>query len=257
MRLKGKKAIITGAGSGIGRATAARFADEGAAVVCAGLNKADNEATAAEITSAGGQAVAIACDVTDDADVDDLIGASIKAFGHVDVIINNAGQAVIGAVHEIASEDWDRQLDVNLKSIYRTSKAIWPHFKKRGGGVILNTASIAGLIGTPGQASYAVSKAGVVMLTKCMALDGAGDNIRVNCVCPGWVPTPMVEYHKSQLDDPEAFEARLKKLHPLGLGDAKHIAAGFVYLASDEAAWVTGTELVIDGGLTCGLPNTD
>jgi len=257
MRLAGKKTIITGAGSGIGRATAVRFAEEGAAVVCAGLSNSDNEATASRIASSGGRAVAIACDVTDDAQVTDLIAASIGALGAIDIIVNNAGQAVIGAVDEVESEDWDRQLDVNLKSIYRTSKALWPQFKERGGGVILNTASIAGLIGTSGQVSYAVSKAGVVMLTKCMALDGAKDNIRVNCVCPGWVPTPMVEYHKSQLEDPDAFEARLKKLHPLGLGDTKYIAGGFVYLASDEAAWVTGTELVIDGGLICGLPNTN
>ncbi len=253
MRLQGKSAIITGAGSGIGKATAQRFAAEGAMVICAGLSKADNQATVAEIHAAGGRAEAIEADVSRDEDVANLVARAIAAVERVDILINNAGQAVIGTVEEVSSEDWDRQLDVNLKSIYRTSKAIWPHFKARGGGIILNTASIAGLIGTPGQVSYGVSKAGAVMITKCMALDGAKDNIRVNCVCPGWVPTPMVDYHMSQLDDPAAFQARIERLHPLGLGETQHIAAGFLFLASDEAHWITGIALPIDGGLTCGL----
>ncbi len=253
MRLSGKTAIITGAGSGIGKATALRFAEEGAVVVCAGLSKEDNETTVGEIEKFGRKAYAIKTDVTSDDDIGKLISQSISILKKVDVLINNAGQAVIGTVEEVSNEDWDRQLDVNLKSIYRASKTIWPHFREAGGGIIINTASIAGLIGTPGQASYGVSKAGCVMLTKCMALDGAKDNIRVNCICPGWVPTPMVDYHMSQLEEPQAFVNRLEKLHPLGLGDTKYIAAGFVYLASDEAGWITGTELTIDGGLTCGL----
>ncbi|MEE8171352.1 MAG: SDR family oxidoreductase [Alphaproteobacteria bacterium] len=253
MRLEGKSAIVTGAGSGIGKATACRFAEEGAIVICADLNREGNEATVTDNRAAGGRAEAVEADVTRDEDVANLIARSVSAVERVDILINNAGQAVIGTVEEVSSEDWDRQLDVNLKSIYRASKAIWPHFKAEGGGIILNTASIAGLIGIPGQVSYGVSKAGAVMITKCMALDGAKHNIRVNCVCPGWVPTPMVEYHKSQLDDPEAFQSRLERLHPLGLGEPAHIAAGFVFLASDEARWITGIALPIDGGLTCGI----
>ena len=144
-------------------------------------------------------------------------------------------------------------MDVNVTSIYRGAKAVWGHMRERGGGAILNTASVAGLIGTPGQVAYGTSKGAVVMLTKCLALDGAKDQIRVNCVCPGWVQTPMVDYHLSQLDDPEGFKERLARLHPLGVGDPAHIAAGFVYLASDEARWVTGIALTIDGGVSCGL----
>jgi len=257
VRLKGKTAIVTGAGSGIGQATALRFAEEGAAVVCADVDAGRNEAVAEEIRAGGGRAQAIKADVTSDDDVADLISGSISSLGHVDILINNAGQAVIGTAEEISGVDWDHQLDVNLKSIYRTSRAIWPHFRAQGGGVILNTASVAGLIGVPGQVSYGVSKAGVVMITKNMALDGAKECIRVNCVCPGWVPTPMVDYHLSLLDEPEAFRARLEGLHPLGLGDPMHIAAGFLFLASDEARWITGIALPIDGGLTCGLNAKD
>lgn len=144
-------------------------------------------------------------------------------------------------------------MDVNVTSIYRGTNAVWGHMRERGGGAILNTASIAGLISTPGQVAYVTSKGAAVMLTRCLALDGARDRIRVNCVCPGWVQTPMVGYRLSQLDDPDAFRERLARLHPLGVSDPADIAAGFVYLASDEARWVTGIALTIDGGVSCGF----
>ena len=253
MRLAGKTAIVTGAGSGIGRTTALRFAKEGAAVACAGLSADDNVATVRAIEAAGGNAVAIEADVMRDDDVAGMVAAAIEALGHVDILVNNAGQAVIGSVEEVERADWDRQMDVNVTSIYRGAKAVWGHMRERGGGAILNTASVAGLIGTPGQVAYATSKGAVVTLTKCLALDGAKDQIRVNCVCPGWVQTSMVDYHLSQLDDPEGFKERLARLHPLGVGDPADIAGGFVYLASDEARWVTGIALTIDGGVSCGL----
>ena len=206
MRLGGKTAIVTGAGSGIGRATALRFAAEGASVACAGLSADDNIATVRAIEAQGGNAVAIEADVMQDDDVAGMVEAAIEALGHVDILVNNAGQAVIGTVEDVERQDWDRQMDVNVTSIYRGAKAVWGHMRERGGGAILITASVAGLIGTPGQAAYATSKGAAVMLTKCLALDGAKDQIRVNCVCPGWVQTPMVDYHLSQLDDPEAIQ---------------------------------------------------
>ncbi|MBT3628018.1 MAG: SDR family NAD(P)-dependent oxidoreductase, partial [Rhodospirillaceae bacterium] len=175
MRLKGKKAIITGAATGIGLETARRFAEEGAQVVLSDIDSAGVAAAAGEITSA----IAIAADVTDQEQVDTLVARSIEELSGLDIFVNNAGIPMLGAVESLAEADWDREMDVNLKSIYRTGRAIWPHFKAQGSGVILNTASIAGLRGSAGQASYGAAKAGVVNLTRCMAIDGAQVPIRV------------------------------------------------------------------------------
>ena len=250
MRLKGKKAIITGAATGIGLETARRFAEEGAQVVLSDIDSAGVAAAAGEITGA----IAIAADVTDQGQVDALIAGAIEGLGGLDIFVNNAGIPMLGGVESLAEADWDREMDVNLKSIYRTGRAVWPHFKAQGGGVILNTASIAGLRGSAGQASYGAAKAGVVNLTRCMAIDGAQVPIRVNCICPGFIETPMVLAYLEGQDDPVASRAEVDALHPLGgTGRPGDIAAGFVYLASDEASWITGTALTIDGGLTAGI----
>ena len=178
----------------------------------------------------------------------------MERFGGVDVVVNNAGVTIVGAAHELDEDDWDRELAANLKSIYLVSKAVWPHLLARGGGAILNTASIAGMWAIPADAAYCASKAGAIMLTKCMALDGARAGIRVNCVCPGFVETPMIQGYFADQPDPEASRAFAVGIHPLGrLGAPQDIADAFVYLASDEAAWVTGTALVVDGGLTSGI----
>ncbi|MBT5779233.1 MAG: SDR family oxidoreductase [Rhodospirillaceae bacterium] len=250
MRLKGKKAIITGAATGIGLETARRFAEEGAQVVLSDIDSAGVAAAAGEITGA----IAIAADVTDQGQVDALIAGAIEGLGGLDIFVNNAGIPMLGGVESLAEADWDREMDVNLKSIYRTGRAIWPHFKAQGSGVILNTASIAGLRGSAGQASYGAAKAGVINLTRCMAIDGAQVPIRVNCICPGFIETPMVLAYLEGQDDPVASRAEVDALHPLGgIGRPGDIAAGFVYLASDEASWITGTALTIDGGLTAGI----
>ena len=183
MRLKGKKVIVTGAAAGIGLETARRFAEEGAHVVLSDIDSGAIEAAAAEID--GG--LAIAADVTDQGQVDGLVAEAISAMGCLDILVNNAGIPMLGGVETLAEADWDRELDVNLKSVYRTGRAAWPHFKAQGNGVILNTASIAGLTGSAGQASYGAAKAGVINLTRCMAIDGAGIPIRVNCICPGFI----------------------------------------------------------------------
>jgi len=250
-RLDGKVALVTGGGSGIGRETAARFAAEGALVAVADV-RADAALEAA--VAIGGDAIGLELDVTSAASAEVAVAAVVEHFGGFDVVVNNAGVTIVGAVHELGEDDWDRELATNLKSIYLVSKAAWPHLVARGGGVILQTASIAGIWAIPADAAYCASKAGAIMLTKCMALDGARDGIRVNCVCPGFTETPMIEGYFADQPDPAAARAHATAIHPLGrLGRPRDLADAFVYLASDEAAWVTGTALVVDGGLTAGI----
>lgn len=253
MRLKGKHTIVTGAASGIGRQTAWRFAEEGAAVICGDINIAGAEETARAIIERGGRAVALKVDIGSDDSVESFIADCISALGHIDVLVNNAGMAILGKIQDISARNWDRQMDINVTSIRRTSAAIWEHFVSRGGGLILNTASIAGMTGTPNQIAYGTSKGAVIILSRCMALDGAAQGIRVNCVCPGLVDTPMAQIGFDAAQDPTAVRAAIDKMHLLGMGKPIHIANGFVFLASDEACWMTGTEIIIDGGLTAGL----
>lgn len=253
-RLEDKVALVTGAGSGIGRETARRFAAEGASVMAADLVVEGAVDTAQLIESEGGRAVGCRIDVTDAEEIDAALERVEDEFGTLDVVVNNAGVTIVGAAHDIAEDDWDRELAVNLKSVYLVSRAAWPYLKRAGGGSIASTASIAGLWAIPDDAAYCASKAGVVMLTKCMALDGARDGIRANCVCPGFIQTPMIDGYFADQSDPSAAREFATGLHPLGrLGEPLDIAEGFVYLSSDEARWVTGSALVVDGGLTSGI----
>ena len=254
MRLAGKRALVTGGASGIGAATAERFAAEGAAVAIADLNGAGADEHASAICAQGGTALGIAADVGDEESVAAMMDRAWEALGGVDILVNNAAIPTMGTVETLAGDEWDRVIDLDLSSIYRVSKAAWPRFVEAGGGTILSTASVAGIIGMAGQHGYSAAKAGVVMLTKCMALDGAAHGIRANCVCPGFVETPMVLTYFEAQEDPEASRAAVDAAHPLGrIGQPDEIAGAFLYLASDEARWVTGTALVIDGGLTAGL----
>jgi meso-butanediol dehydrogenase/(S,S)-butanediol dehydrogenase/diacetyl reductase len=252
--LRGKAAFVTGAGSGIGRATARRFAEEGAAVMAADV-VADRAAETARMLSDDGLLARSVCvDVTDARAVEEGLARTVQELGGVDVVVNNAGITIVGGVEELSAQQWDLELDINLKSVYLVSRAAWPRLRGAGGGCILSTASIAGQWALPNDAAYCASKAAVIMLTKCMALDGARDRIRVNCVCPGFIQTPMIDGYFADQPDPEGARTFATGLHPLGrLGEPVDIADGFVYLASDEAGWTTGTALVVDGGLTSGI----
>ena len=254
MRLAGKSALITGAASGIGRETAQRFAEEGAAVVCVDLDGAGAARVAHAIGGKGGTALSVPADLTDADEVRRMADEALSARGAIDILVNNAGVSILGGVAELTEADWQHEIDTNLASVYRVSKALWPHFVAAGGGAILSTASIAGATAVTQGAAYVASKAGLIMLTRCMALDGADSGIRANCICPGWVDTPLFDGFLAQQPEPETARERAARRTPLGrIGTPRDIADGFVYLASDEASWITGTALVIDGGLTAGL----
>ena len=251
MRLEGKVALVTGAGSGIGRATAERFAEEGALVACADWRADAAQATAESI---GDRALGVEMDVTKTPSIQAGVARTVEEFGGLDVLVCNAGVTIVGSVMDLSEEQWDQELSTNLKSVFLCAKAAWEHLVARGGGSILSTASMAGQWAIPADAAYCASKAGVIMLTKCMALDGAKQNVRANCVCPGYTQTPMIEGYFEAQPDPAAAKLFAAAMHPLGrLGDPLDHANAFVYLASDEAKWVTGTALVVDGGITCGV----
>ena len=250
-RLAGKVALVTGAGSGIGKETALRFAAEGARVAAADLKGDTARATAALI---GGDALGLELDVTSGASIAAGLETLLAHFGGIDVVVNNAGVTIVGSIMDLSEEQWDREFDTNLKSIFLVSKAAWPHLVARGGGCILVTASICSTHALQNDAAYCASKAGAAMLTQCMALDGAKVGIRANCVLPGFIDTPMIHGYFNDQPDPEASREGAAAMHPLGrLGSPQDIADAFVYLASNDAKWVTGTRLVVDGGLTTGL----
>ena len=249
MRISDKVAIITGAASGIGRTTAILFAKEGGKVVVADKNEVGGNETVDLIRSDGGQAIFDYVNVTSATDIQGMVKTTINTYGKLNILVNTAGIATRLPVVDLSEEDWDRNIDVNLKSIYLSSKYAIPRMIENGGGSIVNIASIYGIVGGRIRAAYAASKGGVVNLTRSMALDYALHKIRVNCVCPGFVNTPLL---KNILKNKEEYQA-LADLHPMGrLGDMLEIALGVLYLASDESSFVTGIALPIDGGYTAG-----
>ena len=249
MRISEKVAIITGAASGIGRTTAILFAKEGGKVIVADQNGVGGNETVDMIRSDGGQAIFERVNVTSATDIQNMVETTINTYGKLNILVNNSGIAIRLPVVDLPEEDWDRNIDVNLKSIYLSSKYAIPRMIENKGGAIVNIASIYGIVGGRIRAAYTASKGGVVNLTRSMALDYALHKIRVNCVCPGVVNTPLL---KNILKTPEEYQA-LADLHPMGrLGDMLEIAQGILYLASDASSFVTGIALPIDGGYTAG-----
>jgi NAD(P)-dependent dehydrogenase (short-subunit alcohol dehydrogenase family) len=250
-RLEGKAALITGAGSGIGRACAQMFAREGARVALAGRRLEPLNAVAKEITVAGGEAMAVPCDVSQRASVEAAVAAVAKGFGRLDVVVNNAGALLVATVAETSDEDWNRLLAVNLTGTFLVSRAALPELRKAGGGSIINIGSILGLVAMKQRAAYAASKGGVTTLTKAMALDHAGEGIRVNCICPAIVETELVAQLFAKQRDPDALRRERASQIPLGrMGRPEDVAYLALFLASEESAWLTGAALPLDGGLT-------
>ncbi len=251
-KLDGKVAVITGAASGIGQATAIRFSGEGAAVVVADLNQNGGESTVRQCKEHGGNAVFQKADVASEPEVQAMIARAVKEFGRLDIIYNNAGiVGAIGPIEQIKVEDWDRSLAVLLRSVFLGIKYAAPEMRKAGGGSIISTASVAGLRGFAGIHPYCAAKAGVVNLTRSAAAEFAKDRIRVNCICPGLINTPIV--HRNGPGVKEAMEQWMSHSQPMQrAGHPEDIAGMALYLASDDAQWVTGQAMVVDGGLTMG-----
>jgi meso-butanediol dehydrogenase/(S,S)-butanediol dehydrogenase/diacetyl reductase len=250
-RLEGKVSLITGAGSGIGQAMAVLFAREGSKVAVADISAEGGRETVRRIRDEGGEAEFFQVDVSSAEQVRRMVDAVIARFGRIDILCNNAGIGVAATVVDTTEEDWDRVINVDLKGVFLGCKYVIPHMLRQGGGVIVNTASVAGMVGVLNRAAYCAAKAGVIGLTKSIAVDFVTKGIRANCVCPGTVETPWIDKILAQQPDPVAERQRMIERQPMGrMGKPEEIAAAALYLASDEAAFVTGTELVIDGGLT-------
>jgi NAD(P)-dependent dehydrogenase (short-subunit alcohol dehydrogenase family) len=247
-----KVALITGAASGIGRATALLFAREGAAVAIADINQ-EGQSVAEEIIRKGGLAIFEHADVTRAADCQRSVERTLREFGGIHVLFNNAGIIRRASVVELTEEDWDRVMAVNVKSIFLMSRQVIPIMTKAGGGSIINTASGWGLVGGPRAAAYCASKGAVVLLTKAMAIDHGRQHIRVNCICPGDTDTSMLRNEARQMGENEDRFLADSARRPLGrIGKPEEIAQAALYLASDASSFVTGTALVVDGGGLAG-----
>jgi len=254
-KLEGKIAIVTAGGAGIGAATVRRFAKEGAAVVIADLSGTRARAVTDEIKAAGGRAAYIKMDASDPEAIQATIKLAIDSYGRLDVLFNNAGMAQVSLVHDTTLESWNRVMAVTLTSTFLGIKYAVPIMRAQGGGAIINTASISGMHGDYGMASYNAAKAGVINLTRAAALENAKHKIRINCVCPGGINTRVAEVLGG--DRAEEFRRTMGASHPVGrMGEPEEIANAVTFLASDESSFMTGAKIVVDGGVSAhtGMP---
>jgi NAD(P)-dependent dehydrogenase (short-subunit alcohol dehydrogenase family) len=242
VRLAGKVAIITGGGSGIGKAIAMAFVREGAKVVIAGRDSKKLDLAAAEI---GPDCLAVSADVSSAGSVEKLVSATLGRFKQINVLVNNAAVLLPGTAESLSEEDLDQTFDINVKGLWLMSRAVLPHMRVAGGGSIVNIGSVLSMVGARNRVAYSASKGAVMAMTKAMALDHAAEKIRVNCIAPGIVETEMVARFST---DENARKQRVA-LHPMGrFGQPAEIASAAVFLASDESAWTTGSVVTIDGG---------
>lgn len=252
-RVKGKVALVTGGGKGIGKSACLLLAREGAAVAVTDIDEEAGREVAEEIRREGGKAEFFRLNVTSEEEVKEVMAAAVDTFGRLDILVNNAGIAGVNKpTDQIPAEEWNKVIRINVSGVFFCTKHVIPHMRRAGGGSIINLSSIYGIIGAPDLPPYHASKGAVRLMSKTDALLYAGDNIRVNSIHPGYIWTPLVEELAEQSPDgKEAFRRGLDGKHPIGhVGQPDDIGYGVVYLASDEAAFITGSELVIDGGYT-------
>jgi len=251
MRLTNKIALITGAGSGLGKAAAELFAAEGAAIAVADIDSIAAQRVAAQITAGGGRAIAVRADVSSEADVEQMVATTIDQLGVPDVLYNNAG--TVGKsdfLANMSADTFDRVIAVNLRGVFLGMKYTLPHMAGRNCGAVINQSSAAGLVGIRGSAAYCASKSGVIALTRVAALEYARYNIRVNCICPGLIDTPMAQELRAGELDPNSAET-MRRISPFGrMGTPEEIAKAALFLASDDSSYATGATFVIDGGWT-------
>jgi len=251
MQLKGKVVIVTGAGSGIGKASAELFAEEGAKVVAVDWNRDNGENTAAAIRDLGHEAVFCYADVSKREDAEAMVRTSVEKYGRLDVLFNNAAVQIMATLVDTTEETWDRIHSVNLKGVFLGCKFAIPVMVRTGGGSIINMASILGFVGDPDLAAYCAAKGGVMNLTRVAALTYGPQGIRVNCICPGDVNTPMVEDYFNKAPNPEQLRQEVSSKYALRrIATPKEVAQVAVFLASDASSFITGSALVVDGGLT-------